>query len=259
MNSNANPAKRLHTILTKAKPFQGLTINVWAAVFDITPDVSANDLPLEKQLEVLSCVQQTLKLVDEVEELIKNIQDINHERYLRPFPRIKEAFPKSLNHFWSEHRSFINKVTEGDLVVLEFCIDVISSFHPEKIVNENEIKEITVEISKLYEQIYSSDLEKPLKDLLLDLLEIMRSSVHEYRIRGIARLKEGIAEVLGKLILNKDLIQNSQREEVNSIKKLLNKFFSVYSFAADSIQMIEGVQKVLPLLPPIIDTLGKMK
>jgi hypothetical protein len=78
-------------------------------------------------------------------------------------------------------------------------------------------------------------------------LEAIRQAIHEYRIRGIARLREELASSVGTLIINEDLIKRfSDKEEVQEFGKLITKLATYSSLASNVIKIAESVIKYLP-------------
>ncbi len=155
---------------------------------------------------------------------------------MRPIPKLKELFTEPFG-LGSSFDSYF-KLGGSDITILEFCIDAVDKVYKEKIVDENELKTILSEIQTLYEQIVESEIDTKLKRILLDLLKIMENAIHEYRIRGVERLRESLEQIVGIYILNKETIENSKAEEVGKVKRILNKFGSMYSFAADTVQLL---------------------
>lgn len=264
MSENTNLAERLHQILYKAKNISNGPMNCfvgWGRVFEIEligRNTEQINNPNEQhpitfhykvQMEILHRLFELNHLITEIEEKIKQVAESDYELYLNPFSRIRTTIsPTRLTDNFS---SILSEVTEGDMVTIRFCSQLLSKNFPEKSADEASLKELIIEIQDLYERINNSDLSYELKEILLDLLETMRQAIHEYRIRGISRLKEGIAEVLGKLILSQDLVKHSKSKEVTNFGKIVNKFIAIYSFAADTVQLlgageaVKGIKKLL--------------
>lgn len=256
MVDNGNPAQRLFNIVVSSvkiinkMPHRQFFL-VWADVFDIPYDSEGN-LSREKELEIISRVNQSRRLVDEVEMLLKKNEDIDLNKYLRPFPQLKKLFPPpfSLTRPASAHYN----LTDSDITILEFGIDAVSRVYKEKAVDENDLKDLLSEIKDLYEQIIGLEIDKNLKRILLDLLKVMENAIHEYRIRGVERLGEAIEQLIGIYGFNKETIENSDLEEVGKVKKLLGRFGSIYSFAADTVQLL-GAGEVMKNTSEIITKL----
>lgn len=241
MAIKGNPARRLYEIILESEkvykefkqqsqPSVSIWI-VWAKVFDIEINNSR-----EKQIETISRINQSRKLVDEVEYLLLKNEDIDHEKYLRPFPKLRDLFVKPFD-VMSSFNSFF-KINGSDITILEFCIDAVSKVYKEKVIDENELKEVLIEIQNLYEQIIDSDIEKTLKRILLDMLKIMENAIHEYRIRGIERFHEAIEQLIGIYVVNEEKINQSKDVQVKKVRTILSKFGSLYSFAADTVQLL---------------------
>lgn len=240
--NTGNPAQRLFDIVSKAeRNFYGLRGNnispvswtIWSKVFEIGNSV---DFTRDEQIEIISRVNQSRKLVDEVEELLKKVENLDHEKYLRPFPKLKTVFTSPFQLGNSFEQIFgINAV---DLTILEFGIDAVAGVYKEKVVDEDQLKALLSEIQNLYEQVIDLEIDKNLKRILLDMLKIMENAIHEYRIRGVERLGEALEQLVGMYLFNKEIIENSDVVEVEKVKKILSKFGSMYSFAADTVQLL---------------------
>lgn len=249
--NNDNAAVRLLSILKRAQSVSNMSNQArfcWAQVFDIV-DANTNQLTPEQEVELVSRLVQLRTLIGDVEKGLRMIKGINLERYLRPFPRVLNAV--KLTELQQQFSSYISPLTEGDFVVLEFCAEKLSEHHVEGVVEEDVLAEMLRDVNDLYENILSSSLNDELKTLILDQLEIIRRAVHEYRIRGIARLCEALPTLVGTYILNKELIEGSaETEEVGKFKNTLGKFASTVAFASNMTKLIEAASRYVPALLP---------
>jgi hypothetical protein len=248
VNRSDNSAGRLLNILEEAKKLNqpGQCIQAWARVLDIPVEHNGTILP-DKEVELVHRLIEVHKLVDEVETALKKIEGIKHELYLKPFSRIREVI--SFTRFNHNFPDTINKLTESDLTILEFCSEKLSERHIERVVDEEQLKEIQAEINDLLEQVQASTLSDEIKVFILDQLEIIRRAIYEYRIRGIQCLREALQTNLGAVILNRELINTERdRKEVKRFGKIISALASVVTFAADTTTLLEAVGKYLPHL-----------
>ncbi|HMS41593.1 MAG TPA: hypothetical protein PKE69_15280 [Pyrinomonadaceae bacterium] len=236
MENNGNPAYRLYNIAKDGNRVTDTSsMIIWAEVFGVSPKAN-NKFSREEELKIISHVNQSRKLVDEVEEILLTNSEIPHDIYLRPFEKLKLLFPKpSFLQRQHKHQSTLN---ETDFTLLELCVRAVDKVYKEKSVNEDDLKTLLSEIQSLYEQIIDLDINKNLKRILLDMLKIMENAIHEYRIRGVERLGEAVEQLVGIYIFNKETIEKSSAEEVRKVRNILNKFGSMYSFAADTVQLL---------------------
>lgn len=184
----------------------------------------------------MRCLSQLFVLTDDVERILKAKEDEDYESYKIPLPKIRAAIiPSRLGEGFS---SALAQIKDADIQLLRLCAKAIEKDFSEKVVDEEEIIKIKSEVEELYEEIRRAEINQELKTVLLELLEAMRQAIHEYRIRGINSFKDSIALIIGKIIMNEELIKNSDSEEVRKVYKLLGKFSSLYSFAADTVQIL---------------------
>ena len=261
MSENTNSAERLYNILSKAKETAITPMNSmvgWAMLFEIELIGQDSELvvnPKEQhpiifhhnvQMEVLHRLFEVNQLVSEIEEKIKRVQEIKYDLYLKPYSRIRRTV--SPTRLTDNFASILSEISDSDMTIIQFCSQELNKNFPEKSVDESLLKELLTEIQDLYEKIKESEIEFKLKNILLDLLETMRQALHEYRIRGSERLGEAIQRLVGIYSLNKENMENSSVEEVGKVKKLLGKFGSLYSFAADTVQLLGADEIITKLL-----------
>jgi hypothetical protein len=250
MDNLDNPAGRLHNLLlaAKKKETRDSGYHLWATVFDISQNPQ-KDLPDELLVEVIYRIIEIRKLVQEAENALRNIPGLNLELYLEPYPRIKDVIriDKLASTNYSTH---LVQLTSGDMALLAVGAEAIAQHHHhEPIIEEIELDTLENEINDLYKEVFKSSINDELKSFILDQLILIRRAIHEYRIRGIARLREGLANILGEILLHSDLLKrHNNDEEFKKFSSLINHLISVVSFTADATQVLEGASKYLPLL-----------
>lgn len=249
MDNKSNPAQRLYEIIKKAKAFdQNVNaISGWTDVFKLSSNLFDKDsAPIvqkireirkrQAEVETMRCLSQLIRLVDDVEKILESKKDEDYESYKTPLPKIRLAIvPSRFNEGFS---ATLAQISDADVHLLRLCAKAIAKDFSEKIVDEEELIKISIEISELYEEIISAEINQELKTILLELLEAMHQAIHEYRIRGISSLKDSIALIIGKFYMNEELIRNTQSEEISKVMKIVNKFRQIYSFAADTVQLL---------------------
>jgi len=246
---NANPAGRLHQILSRAQTTintsgqRGEAGNLWAAVFEIP--VSGVPLAGPAVREVISRILQLDKLIAETEASLMEIEGLP-DRYFRPFARIRNIPLQSLGALNTDISGTIRSITEGDMTVLEFCSERLEERHTESVVNEEELTEILQEVSTLFDDVRQSNLDSELQTFILDGLESIRRGIFEYRIRGPQRLKEVLAEIIGSLAMNRDIVRAAGDDEtVGRFEKAFYRLAAAVSFASDSIGLLTAVKVAL--------------
>lgn len=250
MTDKNNGAKRLLQILERAKTITGGNsqlsgLEAWAEVFDI-PKPDSKDIPLEFEETVVSSILQLRKLVDEVEEELRRFEGLDLELYLRPFSRLRYVTRLAFltnNNFYS----VLAQLTEGDMTVLAFCVAKMAELPAEPIITEEQLKELSEDVNALYAQVLESSLENELRTIILDRLQSIKIAIHQYHIRGIVRLREELEKSIGVLVLNEDLIkQSNDREEVKRFGNIVTNLATYISIAANVSKLAEMVTRYLP-------------
>lgn len=244
-----NAANRVLNILEEARVAASKNASqsgyrVWAEVFNIS--IEGNSVPPEAEETVTSSVLQLRKLIDEVEEGLRRFEGLDLELYLKPFPRLREVTRLSLlpsTNFYAN----LTQLTEGDMTVLAFCAAKIAELPSEPVVTEEQLKELLEDVNALYDQVLESSLESELKRIILGQLNGIRTAIHEYHIRGIARLREELEKSIGVLVLNEDLIkQSNDKEEVKKFGSIITNMATYISIAANLSKLAEMVIRYLP-------------
>lgn len=249
MSDQTNPAQRLLEIFSEARETRHLFINGWARVFDIRPfEPSANDkqVPRDVEIEVLEHLTELSRLIDDTEKKVREVVGEDAEDYLVPFPRLRAVIRMQyLQHTLADATA---SVTDSDLTVLRFCSKTLARHFAEPRLDED-LKAISQEIDELYGQVLEAELPAELKSLLLDLLHALRTTVHEARVRGADRLREGIESILGKLAVNRETAAAvSATEEGGRFSRIFWKTVSLTKFAPGVWKVIETVAPAVTLL-----------
>ena len=242
--ASSNPAARLHQILLRAKTVEsGVSRDLWARAFDLPSDQTD-----ENMTEVISRLLQLRKLIEETHDSLKSIEGL-HERYFRPFARLRAIPSVSLGGLnTTDIRGSLLSITEGDMTVLEFCSEKLESLHREPIIDESELQNILVEVGALFDDVKTSSLDPDLKTFILDGLESIRRGINEFRIRGPIRLKETIAEIIGNVAVNHEIIKAAEAEpHLQKLRAAFNHLAAVVAFASDSVTLLTAFTG--PLLP----------
>jgi hypothetical protein len=245
MPEQNNPALRLLDILQRARTQQSQFLIGWANVFEL--QARSDTISPEIEIAAAQHLVQLWKLVDEIEEKVRASGEEDLEDYLEPFSRIRDGirFMRSTGGRLSET---LNHITPSDLTVLRFCAKLIARDYPEPDIKQ-ELDELLDDVNSLYKDIEESDLPAELKTLLLDLLHTLRTAIHEYKVRGIERIREAIATMLGTLIIHKSEVQQASKTSVGaSVLRVFWKAVSLVHYAPEVTKIIETVAPVAKLL-----------
>jgi len=158
--------------------------------------------------------------------------------------------PIQLNAQWAIS---LKHLTPQAIRALEFCADALSKQHEEEAIPETELADLTREIQEFYEYIASAKLDQQLRLVLLDLVGTMQKAVMEYRIRGVAALRDSIVYSIGTFILNHELFKREKDETaLHKFGQILARVTKVVFAATNVKALYDTVQKLLPdKLPPL--------
>ncbi|HVF90410.1 MAG TPA: hypothetical protein VNH22_10105 [Blastocatellia bacterium] len=244
-----NPVARLFNILQSFKGLGGggHTKQQVGKVFGL----ANTSMPLEKidTVAIVVKVLNVVKLAEEAEDCLHKIEGLNKGLYLRAFPQIRQTLNLMLGSMDTAWDTCHQSLKNIEFTALEFAADQLSKHPLEQLIDDEELKTVQAEIDSVYDSVSKSELNKELKHLILDQLELIRRALHEYKLRGAKRLREAFAESLGNLFLEGPLLKESKDEpEVNLFWKVYAKFGSLVSFANKAAPYVELVGKILPML-----------
>lgn len=216
-----NPAGRLHEILTEARTCGNtVTYEVWAQVLKTEPGNKA---------DIIRRVSLLQELLGEVKTKISCIEGLNTDLYLSTFQHLENAI--NVTNFDVPWDSYKPQLNDAAMLNLAHCAEQLSRYDESQI-DENELSELLKSIDELSDKIRSGTISKPLQEIMLDLLETMRRSINEYRIRGAAGMKRELAYSVGVLIQHHaEFKAEETKEEVGMFGKVLSKFNGLVTFA----------------------------
>jgi len=81
-------------------------------------------------------------------------------------------------------------------------------------------------------EVWKGTLDEELKWVVTDLLEAVRRSIREYRIRGAEGLRKELALCVGTLVQNHALFKaHEDKEEVSRFGRIISKLNAIVTFA----------------------------
>ncbi|UQI39303.1 hypothetical protein [Vreelandella venusta] len=200
MEVKTDPAGRLHDLLESARkqPESKKAREALGIVFDVEGQDTESLLRLLADLIMLS--QQT-------KSRIKALNDISHDIYLEPFPKIEKLLSTlNLDASWKPYRELLNEPT---LYGLKFCSDKLSRIDGIETIDKSEIEAIQARLASLVDEILNSEIDPDVKELLLRNLEGLRQSLIAYRVRGLEGIEREVEAGLGSVLVNKSKIEKS--------------------------------------------------
>jgi hypothetical protein len=234
MQVKNNPAGRLHEILVKVKQKSGSqpTRKVISELFD----VSENDTG-----QILLIWADLINLVSDAREALANLENIDHNIYLRPFGKIEKILATiNLNQSWDQ---FSKQIDEATLFGLQFCSDTLGRSIGQSAIEDKNILELKNEINILIEKVLKTGLEKEIKSLIVTNLGNIQRAFIVYQINGIDGIKKEFERTIGSLVLHHSEIKNSQSEKdnqsVSDVFTFLEKLNTIIS-AAQNVSAMSG-------------------
>lgn len=225
-----NPAARLHSILSQVYAYKGKgnpSIAVWASIFK----VPADDIPL-----VNYKVASLFILPNQIQEEVYRCDGVNQALHLKWMEPVNKAIKhsslsSSINHF-ADH------LTEGAIVSLEHCADMLSTRTFEIAADVVKLGDVRKDLDSLYADVYSSDIDKQVKYYILRHLDLIRNSIRDYEINGVTPIIDSIDAFLGSTRTNGTMAKEAGKS------KFGERIIQTVTNAATVIQLITALPQL---------------
>lgn len=235
-----NPARLLHRNLKKLRQSRGDKAKVRdcvAGAFALDPK---DDVGLRRALVAFD------KLFESVEAAVRRLPATHHEPFLRNFPVVRKQLANL--HLENPAPQSFNFLSDVVLENLDLAANRIGEDLEEAEISEEEIKELARSVEELLQWLESASLDDAVRVFSIDVLEILRQALVEYRIRGIEGLQRGVEESVGKLLryhANRPAARGS--EAVQRVGQVIWKFDAIASRALTyGPYLPEVLQQLLP-------------
>lgn len=239
-----NPARRLLTILTKAKliPMNANTFSAWREIFDLSHDTATQD--------ILMKIGKLYKLVEEVNEFIKvtapnNLEDNNYWTT----QVLHFLAQSSLSRSWADSICYIDdhtiKYLKMTAQIIDFNLDKNQNNHLKNL-DTNKIKDINESIKKLYDEVLNSDLNEQLKISVLKYLSRLIQTLEEYWITGSEAVLEAIELTIGHMAVDSKYREFMTKEPLgSSIMQKVGDVIIIMTAAKGFLEIIEKTNILL--------------
>jgi hypothetical protein len=238
MVNHNNQAGRLHKILTAAANQQdGIpTIQAWANVFNIDQQEKSS---IFKMLVLLQ------ESTDDIKNKILNLSGVNSELLLSQHGNIEHVVKATnLDAGWNSYKPLLNLAV---MLSLAHCAEALSRYD-EKPIEDDELTSLDTDIVELFNKVADGTIDPTLKEIILDLLEAIRRSISEYKIRGASGIRDQLAYCLGKAFYNKELFtNNTDSEEVVSWWKIFARTDNMTTVALNLVSIGTTVINLLAI------------
>jgi hypothetical protein len=239
-----NPAGRLYEVLNAARsmPATHRVGGAWAEVFDVEPtDIRS----------IYALLVELMDLADRAKKSVQQLPDVDHDLYLRWVPNVERVLTHSqLAVKWAELQSHLDKLTMNQL---EYCSDLLSQRMGEKVISDEDLSKLQMEVETLLEKVLNANLPQELTAVLTQKLEDIRQAILAYRVTGNEGLRQAVESGFGAIVLYREHIQGIQDEEQKTT------LHDVLEFMAHLAQIGGFVLQAVQLTAPFIPLLGPGK
>lgn len=235
MKQHDSPAWWLHEVLARLRKQSGVTVRQAYA--------NAFQLPSNDIQSVQKALVEAREVIDLLEVSLREIDGINTELFLNPFPKLREFLSiENLETGWGHSDRF----PESSLAQFEFAADALSRVAPETRIPNDDLRRISEEISSLFEDVAASDIPKQLKRTILELLAVIRTATESYRIRGTRAINVAVSTALGELLRHQAEVKSSGKDP--SLQRFLKLIELLDSLTTKAAPYAKALEASLPYL-----------
>ena len=237
--STNNPAGRLYAVLDKAGSVdeKKKTYVAWREILDADPR-SATDF--------FHRVSLVHRLIADIVQSVRKIDALDDKLYLRHLPTVSAALgPDRFSQPWNDTKSLLSDTV---MTSLEFCADALAQHPQPHEVDTGQLQELYSNVEELIRDVLKSKLDYALKQFLVRHLELVRSAILHYPIRGPAALRETLEQMAGAVVMNWDAVEKSK--EVPEVSRFGKVFSHLQKLVQTAFQLKQLGETVTKLLPP---------
>ncbi|HCH1966146.1 TPA: hypothetical protein NKR26_002434 [Vibrio parahaemolyticus] len=238
-----NPAGRLYSLLrdASAQPGKQPARVVWAKVLNAD---AKSDSDITRKIIAL------FQLSEEVQNIIRVIEDVNTDLYLSSFPQVEKAFfPLNLGASWSTYQQHLDK---GVMTSLQFCAELLSTKYVEEKISDEDLEQITGMINELFQVIADSSLDSALRMTLLEEVERLRTALVMYQIKGAKGLKQSLQATIGMVVANQEELSVAAQSHSDVIDRLGQLIDKIDMFTAKALKVHKALTKPVRFLLELI-------
>jgi hypothetical protein len=252
MPQTNNPAGRLYTILAEVlKQPSGISMaKVWSNIFHVD----------EKDIGQLAYyVWRLLDLLRETKQAVSRLENVDKELYLEPFASIEKAVSiTGLNFVSNEYKVYL---TADVMLGLRFVADTLSKVSDEEAIEQVTLDSLLKDIEAIILEVTDSGIDEALKLVILHSLEVIRRAILDYRLQGLAGLRQALNTGVGAVVLQQAAVKKAKADQNTSeimsrVLAVFGKTERVVNFGAKFKQLVEPyVERLLELVdmgqPPL--------
>jgi len=239
MNLN-NPAKRLLLILKAGKSPKinagADCLQVWKKLLNVDGNNDA---------QTLTRLGKTIALVGEIEDELKQIEDVESESLLAWVPLLKNAFAsQNLTGPWS---GFISKVDDHTINYLSNCSALLDANFKNKYKPIESTDALSNEISHLLKEVLDSGLPDVVKSFMSMKLREIQRALDEYHITGNGPIVKAVESYVGYVVINNQ-VMSSTKDDSSAQKfwQFMNRLAIVTTLGMATIQLPDEIKEYFP-------------
>ena len=205
------------------------------------------NIPSDPPKYILQSVIELNRLTDEVREMIlqKNFPE-SEQNHIIPFDLVTKFIKfLNINAKVSDAKRTMSLV---NITHFRTTMSLISDTEMEETIDENQIKELILDIRDLIIIIADTEIPVDLKLFIIDQLELAKFGLLNYKISGAEGIKRTYDNALGSLSIYREKLDVLNKEHIGKLNRIFKSLQKLASKAATHVAIAataEGIRKLV--------------
>lgn len=185
-----------------------------------------------------------MELPMQIKERVSNLQDIDHDLFLRWLPKVERAFQANLGGNFAE---FADCLDDATLLGVEHCASQLAREDPDPEIKPADLADISKSVEELLTGVRDSETDPAVRLFILKHLYMIRRAIDEYQLFGAKPLATALGEAIAATITEpvKSLQTKSSPQGV--------KFWDFIKRISAVLTVTEGTAKLAERLSKLLD------
>lgn len=238
MTQQTSSAKKLYSILKQAcdHDFKTPMIDVWTKVLGARS---------KDHNEVSDKLLQLFALFNDVKDDINTLE--NNEKYRRALNNIQTSILRQPPISTGEWKLVKTAIREEMLDLIDACGDLmISQGRGINEITPEQLEDLKQQINDLVKEIQDSEIDKDIKNFIINKLMRIKETIINYPIRGASGISKANEQALGGILLKCSQKYKKLTEPIEKVVNTLIKINGIIGVGERLSSFPEMIQKLLP-------------
>lgn len=245
-----NPAKRLHAIiaLALAQNTGVAALEAWAGTFGIdAAAANANPHDVTDRLRLMNDEIAVLRRLMRKTQFSADLYEPALQNVLRLL---------TVSNLAAGWNSYVGSVSGVDMLALRWCSQAIES---ESGLTHAELQSLLDAINVFKKSVESEELPESVREFVLQQLELMIRSIHQYPIIGRRAAREAVRRAAGEFMDVEDIVSSAAPSGYwGNLAKLWQTLLASVEGSEKMVKAVTGIAETVPKLVNAVSTAANL-